>query len=163
MKRRRHSSAQVTIKVGGSPGGHAMPKAAPAAAMNIAGMSGLAVVYVSTSTAFRHTTHGIARTVLSAMLARIRRAAYDRPMRLVPLALVAFAACGPSWTDADAKCATDAVHVELAARAACSDDAGLCSPGPIRALERAAYCCNASMLARHGAPVPDGGIACLPR
>lgn len=76
--------------------------------------------------------------------------------------IILLAACG-GWNDADTKSATDAVRVQLAIESACADDAGDCIPSRVRALERASYCANASMLFRHGQPVPDGGIACEPK
>ena len=70
---------------------------------------------------------------------------------------------GPAWTAADTKSATIAARTELAAQRACAEDDGGCRPGLVRALQRAAYCNTASMLVRHGAEAPDGGIACLPQ
>jgi hypothetical protein len=45
----------------------------------------------------------------------------------------------------------------------CSSEAMQCDAAQVRAVERAAYCANASMLSRHGEPPPDAGISCLPR
>lgn len=83
-------------------------------------------------------------------------------MRAVGLsALVLLAsACGPSWTAADAKSATDAANQALGAIGLCTDAAMGCKPEQVRAMERAAYCANASMLVRHGLPAPQTSIAC---
>jgi hypothetical protein len=70
---------------------------------------------------------------------------------------------GPAWTAADTKSATDAARVELAAQRACAEDDGGCRPALVRSLQRAAFCNTASMLVRHGADAPDGGIACRPQ
>jgi len=71
-------------------------------------------------------------------------------------------ACGGGWSDADAKSAANAARDEVMLEGLCSGSMP-CRPEQVRALERAAYCANASMLARHGALVPDAGIACQPQ
>jgi hypothetical protein len=76
-------------------------------------------------------------------------------------ALLLLTACGPRWTDADAKSATDAVHVQLAIEAICADG-GACTPAQVRALERASLCANAAQLFRHGQSVPTGSVKCQP-
>jgi hypothetical protein len=70
-------------------------------------------------------------------------------------------ACG-GWSAADTKSATNATKVELFVEKLCAGDGGTCSPSQVRALERAAYCANASMLYSHGQPVGDAGIRCAP-
>lgn len=81
-------------------------------------------------------------------------------------ALLLLSACGV-WSDADTKSATDSSRAQLMIEQICAGDAGvlgMCNPAQVRALERVSYCANASMLFRHGQPVPDGGpIACQPR
>lgn len=73
---------------------------------------------------------------------------------------LALLACGPSWGASDTKGATDAVHLEATALELCRVDSGSCNAGQVRALERAAWCLNASMLARHGANIDAG--TCVP-
>lgn len=88
-----------------------------------------------------------------------------------PLALFflvqAFVGCGgPSWTAADTKSATDAVHLAISAEDLCAEgalDAGLCTPALVRAVQRPEICSLSSMLYRHGADVPDAGFACKPK
>lgn len=70
--------------------------------------------------------------------------------------------CGGGWAESDTKAATDAVRLEGMALELCAPDGGACAPSQVRALERAAYCLNASQLARHGQAVAEGGPACLP-
>lgn len=73
------------------------------------------------------------------------------------------ACCGGAWADADGKSAYNAAQLEALGLALCAaDDAG-CEAPQVRALDRAAFCANASMLARHGEDVPDAGVACRPR
>lgn len=76
-------------------------------------------------------------------------------------ALLLLASCGGGWASSDTASATDAVHLEQAALSLCQGDGGSCAPGQVRALERTALCLNASMLARHGAPI-DAGVPCQP-
>lgn len=80
------------------------------------------------------------------------------------LALLALMSCGPSWTAADERAATNAVLTERAALHLCApSDAGECRPSQVRALEQASLCANASMLARHGVPLPaDASDGCRP-
>lgn len=80
-------------------------------------------------------------------------------LRLVGLMLVG---CG-SWTSTDAQNATDATNLSVQMEVICGrEDAGAtCVPAAVRAMERASYCATGSMLARHGAVVPDAGIACV--
>jgi hypothetical protein len=79
------------------------------------------------------------------------------------LYLLAQCGCG-GWADADVKAATDTVRLESMALSLCGGggggDGGSCAPGQVRALERAAYCLNASQLVRHGDEVPDAGVSC---
>lgn len=85
-------------------------------------------------------------------------------MRIRSLALVALAivGCGgQKWTDADARNATDACHVELTLETLCAPGAA-CEASQVRALERAAYCASSSQLHRHAAPVPSSSITCQP-
>lgn len=70
-------------------------------------------------------------------------------------------ACGGSWSDSDAKSATDAVHLEAIALSLCAPDGDACAPGQVRALERAALCANASMLYRHDVAF-EAGVQCQP-
>lgn len=77
--------------------------------------------------------------------------------------LIAQCGCGGGWSPADTAGATDAVHLEAMALGLCGPESDACAPSQVRALERASYCLNASMLARHGADVPDAGVACQPR
>jgi hypothetical protein len=80
--------------------------------------------------------------------------------RMIVISLL-LVGCGGGWADADTKSATDAVRAQMAIESICADDdAGTCKPSQIRALERMAYCANASMLFRHGQAVPDAGIQC---
>lgn len=79
--------------------------------------------------------------------------------RLAVLALT-LVACRGSWSDKDAASASAAAHAEAWLLDACRADGGRCEPGDVRALERAAYCANASMLYRHGEDLDDAGIAC---
>lgn len=69
--------------------------------------------------------------------------------------------CSPSWSSSDAKAATNAANAQKMIEAICANDA-TCKPSQVRALERMAYCSNASMLVRHGLPTPDAGIQCQP-
>lgn len=71
------------------------------------------------------------------------------------------AACGGGWADADAASARDAANLELQVESLVGDG-DTCTASQVRALERAAYCSNASMLARHGGTMPDGGPRCQP-
>lgn len=71
-------------------------------------------------------------------------------LALLTLTLVG---CGASWTSADQASTADAVQLNLMA------DQRL-DGGAARALERAAYCAESSVLFRHGGAVPDAGIAC---
>ena len=61
--------------------------------------------------------------------------------------------CGGGWTPADQASTADAVQLNLLADQ-------MLDGGATRALERAAYCAEASVLHRHGGAVPDGGITC---
>lgn len=70
-----------------------------------------------------------------------------------------------TWKAADAKSSSDAARLEALLEARCSPagvDAGSCDPAAVRALERGAYCANASMLGRRGVAAPDAGIRCQP-
>lgn len=73
--------------------------------------------------------------------------------------LLLLAACGPGWADADTRSASDAVHAEMMVERLCADG-GACVPTQVRALERATLCANEAMLYRHGAAVPEAGVAC---
>lgn len=77
----------------------------------------------------------------------------------------ALAGCGGSWTSTDAQNATDSANLQLQMETICGrEDAGpTCQPAAVRALERASYCATSSMLSRHGATLPDAGIACQAR
>jgi hypothetical protein len=67
--------------------------------------------------------------------------------------------CGGGWSDADAKSLTDATRLELDTYQLVENvDGG----SPTRALSRAAFCANASVLFRHGVSIPDSGIVCQP-
>jgi hypothetical protein len=75
------------------------------------------------------------------------------------------------WSTSDTKSAQDSCRAQLFIEQMCgadavdggSADASECIPSRVRALERVSYCSNASMLARHGQAVPDGGgIQCQP-
>jgi hypothetical protein len=73
--------------------------------------------------------------------------------------------CAPGWKASDTKAATNAALASKSLEAMCSGGAsGVanpdCLPSRVRALERMSYCANASMLQRHGQPIPDAGIAC---
>jgi len=82
-------------------------------------------------------------------------------MNRVIAAALFLAGCGGGWADADTKSATDAARAQMAIESICADDdGGTCKPSQVRALERMAFCANASMLFRHGQPVPDAGIQC---
>ena len=82
-------------------------------------------------------------------------------IRMLPAILLV--ACGGGWSDADTKAATNATKMELLVEARCgADDASTCDPASVRALERAAYCANASMLYRHDAGAKDAAIECQP-
>ena len=63
---------------------------------------------------------------------------------------------GNAWTDFDTKAAQDAVSAQQTLVVVCEGDAG-CTPGIVRAVERATSCNLASMLARHGAGNADAG------
>jgi hypothetical protein len=76
--------------------------------------------------------------------------------------IVGLSGCGGGWADTDTKAATDAVHVQAMIEEICAPDAGECKASQVRALERVAYCMNASMLYRHGQAVPEAGIPCQP-
>ena len=76
-----------------------------------------------------------------------------RGLHVIILASLAASACGGSWTAADMASTQDAVQLNLAAEQ-------LVDGGPVRALERAAYCSESSVLYRHGGAVPDAGIRC---
>ncbi len=83
-------------------------------------------------------------------------------MKTLPVILLA-TACGGGFSDADTKSATEAVRAEAMIERLCAPGAA-CEASQVRALERATMCANASMLARHGKPVPDlGGVACQPK
>jgi len=70
--------------------------------------------------------------------------------------------CGGGWSTADTSAATNAARASTALETLCTADSGPCLASQVRALERASYCANASMLSRHGQPVPDAGITCQP-
>ncbi len=70
--------------------------------------------------------------------------------------------CGGGTTTADVQSATDAVNVEIQVEQICGREGSACDPRQVRALERAAYCANASIVYRHGHILPDAGIHCLP-
>jgi hypothetical protein len=76
--------------------------------------------------------------------------------------LVFLVGCGGAkWTSDDAKNASDIANGALSAEDICDRDGGPCPASGVRAMERGTYCAAASMLERHGLPVPDGGgIAC---
>jgi hypothetical protein len=78
------------------------------------------------------------------------------------LMLAALVGCGAKWTDADADNANDARNLQLQMEVICGrEDAGpTCQPAAVRAMERGAFCATSSMLYRHGATLPDAGIAC---
>ena len=72
-------------------------------------------------------------------------------------------ACSPGLSASAENSARNAARDEMMAMRLCSDDdAGTCKPSQVRALERAAYCANASILASYGKDYPDAGIACTP-
>jgi hypothetical protein len=72
--------------------------------------------------------------------------------------------CGGGFTSDDTTTNTVAARAEARQLEACAeDDAGACTPSFIRASSALAYCANARALAAHGAPVPEGGVACQPR
>ena len=77
------------------------------------------------------------------------------PVRTLTVALVLTAGCGGSWTAADRASTQDAVQLNLLV-----DE--MLDGGAARALERAAYCSEASVLLRHGGALPDAGIRCQP-
>jgi hypothetical protein len=81
-------------------------------------------------------------------------------VRYVALSFALLSGCGGGWSDSDTKSATDAVNVEHAAYAFCSDDGGMCMASRVRAMQRAAICANSSMLFRHDQPVPKTDISC---
>jgi hypothetical protein len=83
-------------------------------------------------------------------------------MRFLTSLVFGITACGGGWSAADTSAATNAARAETALEVLCGADAGPCLPSQVRALERASYCANASMLSRHGQAVPDAGIACAP-
>jgi hypothetical protein len=64
--------------------------------------------------------------------------------------------CGSKWTAADASNAKDSANLQLQMETICGrEDAGpTCQPAAVRAMERGSYCATASMLSRHGSPVP---------
>jgi hypothetical protein len=71
--------------------------------------------------------------------------------------------CGASWTPADAQGANNIVLTQNIALQLCAPDAGTCTASQVRALDQATLCIGASMLAHHGAPIPDdAGTGCTP-
>jgi hypothetical protein len=78
-----------------------------------------------------------------------------RPVVLVTL----LCACGGGLSSASVTTLTDSTNDELQVEAIVGDG-GTCVAAQVRALERAAYCGNASVLHELGRPVPDGGILC---
>jgi hypothetical protein len=77
-------------------------------------------------------------------------------MRTAPiLAALCLSACGGSWTSADQASTADAVRLNLLADQ-------MLDGGAARALERGAFCSEASILSRHGGSVPDASIRCTP-
>jgi len=80
-------------------------------------------------------------------------------------ALAAVNGCGAGFTEADASAARHAAELELAVEAVIAidgDDGGSCNGAQVRALERAAYCANASQLYRHRRELPKTTIRCEP-
>jgi len=76
---------------------------------------------------------------------------------LVGAAFALWECGGNAWTDADTKAALDAVRAQNAIVTLCDGDGG-CTPGQVRAVERATSCNLSSMMVRHGvdASAPAG-------
>lgn len=72
------------------------------------------------------------------------------------LLLIVLAGCGGNaWVDADTQAAHDAVRAQAMLERVCEDDGG-CSPGMVRAVERATACNLGSMLCRHAGECDAG-------
>lgn len=72
--------------------------------------------------------------------------------------------CGGGLSDKAANSLQNGARDSMMAIRLCrDDDAGGCKPSQVRALERAAFCANASVLASYGKDYPDAGdIRCQP-
>ena len=83
-------------------------------------------------------------------------------MRITALAF-ALLGCGSGLSVPATNSIQNAARDNMMAIRLCQDDdAGMCKPSQVRALERAAFCANASVLASYGEDYPDAGIACSP-